>query len=86
MLSVNAIYTKGTEYGTNKSTLKGVLIEADRLADIHLEIKDQLLNDVQTQIKDWKNDNYKKQMVGACKEAKAFEEEFRKVCRNTEIS
>lgn len=57
-----------------------MLDEADRLADIHLDIKDRLLNEVQAQIKDWKNEHYKKQMVGGCKEAKNFEEEFRKVC------
>jgi len=69
----------GSEYGTNKETLKGSLDEADRLADVHLGIKDRLLNDVQTEVKEWKNENFKKQMVGGCKEAKTFEDDFRKV-------
>jgi len=69
----------GPEYGTNKQMLKGSLEEAVKLADVHLEIKDHLLTDVQTSMKDWRNENYKKQLVGGCKEAKAFEDDFKKV-------
>jgi len=69
----------GPEYGTTKSTLKGALDEADHVADVHLTIKSRLLSEVQAQIKDWKNENYKRQMVGGCKETKSFEEEFHKV-------
>lgn len=49
------------------------------MADVHLEIKDRLVNEVQTSIKDWKNENYKKQMVGGCKEARSFEDDFKRV-------
>jgi len=69
----------GPEYGTNKNTLKGALDEADRIADVHLTVKNRLLSEVQAQIKEWKNENYKKQMVGGCKETKTFEDEFHKV-------
>ena len=69
----------GTEYGTTKATLKGALDEANRMGDEHLAIKDRLLNEVQTEVKEWKNENYKKQMVGGCKEAKTFEDDFKKV-------
>lgn len=69
----------GPEYATNKQTLKKSLDEADKMADVHLEIKDRLLNEVQTSIKDWKNENYKKQMVGGCKEARSFEDDFKRV-------
>jgi len=69
----------GPEYGTTKSTLKGALDEADQLADVHLTIKSRLLTEVQAQIKDWKTEHYKRQMVGGCKETKLFEDEFHKV-------
>ena len=69
----------GPEYGTNKNTLKGALDEADHIADVHLTIKNRLLSEVQAEIKEWRNDNYKKQMVGVCKETKTFEDEFHKV-------
>ena len=69
----------GPEYGTNKLTWKKALDEADQMGDVHLSIRDHLVNDVQAEVKEWRNDNYKKQMVGGCKEAKTFEDEFKKV-------
>lgn len=68
----------GPEYGTNKAILLGSLNEAESLADVHNSVRDKLA-EVQTDVKKWKHDTYKKQMVGGCKEAKAFEDEFRKV-------
>jgi hypothetical protein len=55
------------------------LHEADSIADIHLAIKDKLLNDVQAEIKRWKSENYHKGMLGQCKESKTLEDEFKKV-------
>jgi len=69
----------GPEYGTNKLALMSVLVEAEELADVHLIIRDQLLADVIVQLKEWKAANYHKQMVGSCKEAKVFEDDFHKV-------
>jgi len=68
----------GPEYGTNKAILLGSLNEAESLADVHNSVRDKLA-EVQADVKKWKHDTYKKQMVGGSKEAKAFEEEFRKV-------
>lgn len=58
--------------------LIGSLQEADLLAELHLSIKDRLI-EVQAELKKRKNEFYKKQMVGGCREAKYFEEEFKKV-------
>lgn len=68
----------GPEYGTNKAILLGSLNEAESLADVHNSVRDKLA-EVQTDVKKWRHETYKKQMVGGCKEAKAFEDEFRKV-------
>ena len=49
------------------------------MGEVHNTIKDRLM-EVHAELKKWKNDNYKKQMVVAgCKEAKQFEDDFRKV-------
>jgi len=56
-----------------------VLTEAEGLADVRLIIRDRLAAEVMVQLKDWKAANYHKPMVGSCKEAKAFEEDFHKV-------
>lgn len=69
----------GPEYGTNRETLLDVLGEADNMADIHMGMKDQLLNVTAARVKEWRNDNYKKTMVGVCKVARNFEDEFKKV-------
>ena len=71
-------FVTGPEYGTNKAILLGSLNEAESLADVHNSVRDKLA-EVQSDVKKWKHDTYKKQMVGGCKEAKAFEDEFRKV-------
>lgn len=68
----------GTEYGTNKAILLGSLQEADAMGDVHNAIKDRLM-EVHADLKKWKNDNFKKAMVSGCKEAKQFEDDFRKV-------
>jgi len=57
-----------------------MLVEAEEIADVRLLVRDRLLADVIVQLKDWKAANYHKQMVGICKEAKTFEEDFHKVC------
>jgi hypothetical protein len=73
----NEIIEKGPEYGTNKAILLGSLNEAEALAEVHIGIKDKLL-EVRDDVKKWRHDTYKKQMVGGCKQAKDFDDEFRK--------
>lgn len=50
----------GPEYGTTEAAWKGVLVESDRLSDLHTKIKDHLSEDVPTQIKSWQKDAYHK--------------------------
>ena len=69
----------GPEYGTTKQAMKGCVEAADRLAEVHIAVKDRLINAVQVRVKEWKNENYKKQLVGGCRESKAYEDEFRRV-------
>ena len=69
----------GPEYGTTQAAWKGVLTEAERVADLHIEVKDKLLNDVQASIKQWRGENYTKPMMGHCKQTKELEDGFRKV-------
>lgn len=50
----------GPEYGTTEAAWKGVLVESDRLCDLHLKVKDNLTNDVIQQVKTWQKDTYHK--------------------------
>ena len=50
----------GPEYGTTEAAFKGVCVESERLGDLHIKIKDNLCNDVMTQIKTWQKDTFHK--------------------------
>lgn len=51
---------KGPEYGTTEAAWKGVLVESDRLCDVHLRVKENLCNDIVQQVKTWQKDTYHK--------------------------
>lgn len=54
---------KGPEYGTTEAACKGVLVEADCICDLHSTIKEDLHNDVITQIRNWQKENYHKVII-----------------------
>ncbi|XP_015784288.1 protein kinase C and casein kinase substrate in neurons protein 1 isoform X2 [Tetranychus urticae] len=68
---------KGPEYGTMEAAWKAVNSEAERRCNIHLQIKDKLIDDVVPQIKQWQKDNYHKSMM-QLKEKKDFDDAFKK--------
>lgn len=51
---------KGPEYGTTEAAWKGVLVESDRLCDVHTTIKEDLQNEVIGQIRTWQKETYHK--------------------------
>ncbi|XP_037904094.1 protein kinase C and casein kinase substrate in neurons protein 1 isoform X2 [Hermetia illucens] len=68
---------KGPEYGTTEAAWKAVLTEADRLADVHMKIKEKLCQDITHEIKTWQKDNFHKTMM-QIKERKEMEDSFKK--------
>nr|CAD7412507.1 unnamed protein product [Timema poppensis] len=73
----NDLIEKGPEYGTTEAAWKGVLVEADRLCDLHLRVRDNLCNEVMQQVKTWQKDTYHKSMI-QIKERKEMEDSFKK--------
>ncbi|XP_065316563.1 protein kinase C and casein kinase II substrate protein 3-like isoform X2 [Gordionus sp. m RMFG-2023] len=71
---------KGPEYGTMHSAWKCSLNESERLARIHISIRDGLSAHVLRAIKDWQKENFHRSVVplNQIKEAKEMEETFRK--------
>jgi len=69
---------KGPEYGTTEAAWKGILVEADRLCDLHTTIRDDLQNEVVTQIRNWQKDAFHKNVMNL-KERKEMEDQFKKV-------
>lgn len=50
----------GPEYGTMEAAWKGILTEAERLSDVHLQVKENLCCGEIKQIKTWQKENYHK--------------------------
>ncbi|XP_047516326.1 protein kinase C and casein kinase substrate in neurons protein 2 isoform X2 [Pieris napi] len=73
----NDLIEKGPEYGTMEAAWKGGMVEAERLSDLHLSVRDRLVNDVMAQIKNWQKDTYHKSMI-QLKERKEMDEAFKK--------
>ncbi|XP_074659847.1 protein kinase C and casein kinase substrate in neurons protein 1-like isoform X3 [Tubulanus polymorphus] len=75
----NDAIDKGPEYGTTQGAWNAVLHEAVCVSEIHLEVKNKLINEVQTMIKQWQKENFHKNMVHVIKESKDLEDQFRRV-------
>ncbi|XP_052269071.1 protein kinase C and casein kinase substrate in neurons protein 1-like isoform X2 [Dreissena polymorpha] len=74
----NEFLDKGTEYGTTQGAWRGVLEEANKVANLHTDMADKLVNNVIVSIKQWQKESYHKSMMHF-KETKEFEDGFRKV-------
>ncbi|XP_077559731.1 protein kinase C and casein kinase substrate in neurons protein Synd isoform X2 [Haemaphysalis longicornis] len=68
---------KGPEYGTTEAAWKGALLEADRTSEMHLRVRDRLLNDVVPQVKGWQKDNYHRSMM-QLRERRELDDAFKK--------
>ncbi|XP_066592674.1 protein kinase C and casein kinase substrate in neurons protein 1 isoform X2 [Prorops nasuta] len=68
---------KGPEYGTTEAAWKSVLVESDRLCDLHLRVKENLCNEIILQVKNWQKDTFHKSMM-TLKERKEMEDAFKK--------
>jgi len=73
----NELIEKGPEYGTTEAAWKGVLVESDRRCELHVGVKDRLINDVQATIKQWQKDTYHRSMM-QLKEKKEMDDAFKK--------
>lgn len=57
---ISHFFFLGPEYGTMEAAWKGMLVEADRLSDLHIKVKDNLCMEVIQNIKTWQKDTYHK--------------------------
>lgn len=54
------------------------MTEAEKVSELHQEVKNGLVNDDVEKVKNWQKEAYHKQMIGGFKEAKEAEEGFKK--------
>ncbi|XP_049740524.1 protein kinase C and casein kinase substrate in neurons protein 2 isoform X1 [Elephas maximus indicus] len=69
---------KGPQYGTVEKAWIAVMAEAERVSELHLEVRASLMNEDVEKIKNWQKESFHKQMMGGFKETKEAEDGFRK--------
>ncbi|KAM5171320.1 protein kinase C and casein kinase substrate in neurons protein 2 isoform 2-T5 [Mantella aurantiaca] len=69
---------KGPQYGTVEKAWNALMTESERVSELHLEVKNALMNDDFEKVKNWQKEAYHKQMMGGFKETKEAEDGFRK--------
>ncbi|KAL4623801.1 protein kinase C and casein kinase substrate in neurons protein 1 isoform X3 [Arapaima gigas] len=69
---------KGPQYGTVERAWLAMMTEADKISELHQEVKNHLLNEDMEKVRNWQKDAYHKQMMGSFKETKEAEEGFKK--------
>lgn len=55
-----------------------LMTEAEKVSNLHQEVKDNLINQDFEKVKNWQKDSYHKQMMGGFKETKEADEGFKK--------
>ncbi|XP_066524330.1 protein kinase C and casein kinase substrate in neurons protein 2 isoform X1 [Hoplias malabaricus] len=69
---------KGPQYGTVERAWCALMTEAEKVSELHLDIKAALMAEDFEKVKNWQKDAYHKQMIGGFKETKEAEDGFRK--------
>uniref|UniRef100_A0A8C5MDK4 Protein kinase C and casein kinase substrate in neurons 2 n=1 Tax=Leptobrachium leishanense TaxID=445787 RepID=A0A8C5MDK4_9ANUR len=69
---------KGPQYGTVEKAWNALMTEAEKVSELHLEVKNALMNEDFEKIKNWQKEAFHKQMMGGFKETKEAEDGFRK--------
>ncbi|XP_048881733.1 protein kinase C and casein kinase substrate in neurons protein 2 isoform X1 [Brienomyrus brachyistius] len=69
---------KGPQYGTLERAWTALMTEAEKVSDLHMEVKTSLMSEDFEKIKNWQKEAYHKQMIGGFKETKEAEDGFRK--------
>ncbi|XP_072529324.1 protein kinase C and casein kinase substrate in neurons protein 2 isoform X2 [Salminus brasiliensis] len=69
---------KGPQYGTVERAWCAVMTEAEKVSELHMEVKAALMAEDFEKVKNWQKDAYHKQMIGGFKETKEADDGFRK--------
>ncbi|KAM4795795.1 protein kinase C and casein kinase substrate in neurons protein 1 [Rhinophrynus dorsalis] len=69
---------KGPQYGTLERAWGALLTEAEKVGDLHQEVRNHLVSEDMEKVRNWQKEAYHKQMMGGFKESREAEEGFRK--------
>lgn len=73
----NDAIDKGPEYGSAAGAWRSALLEADRRCQLHLHVRENLVNQVHNRVKQWQKDNYHRSVV-QFREKKEMDDAFKK--------
>ncbi|KAF3705184.1 Protein kinase C and casein kinase substrate in neurons protein 2 Focal adhesion protein of 52 kDa [Channa argus] len=69
---------KGPQYGSLERAWSALCTEAEKVSELHMEVRAALMGEDYEKLKNWQRDSYHKQMIGGFKETKEAEDGFRK--------
>nr|XP_061809292.1 protein kinase C and casein kinase substrate in neurons protein 2-like isoform X5 [Nerophis lumbriciformis] len=69
---------KGPQYGMLERAWSALCTEAEKVSELHLEVKAALMSEDYEKLKNWQRDAFHKQMIGGFKETKEADDGFRK--------
>ncbi|XP_049616717.1 protein kinase C and casein kinase substrate in neurons protein 2 isoform X3 [Syngnathus scovelli] len=69
---------KGPQYGMMERAWSSLCTEAEKVSELHMEVKAALMGEDFEKLKNWQRDAYHKQMIGGFKETKEADDGFRK--------
>lgn len=77
-LTGDKLFAPGPQYGTLERAWSALCTEAEKVSELHMEVKAALMGEDYEKIKNWQKDAFHKQMIGGFKETKEAEDGFRK--------